>query len=197
MNYCSECGARVVSTWMMTDARARFVCGECGKIHFENPKILIACLAYSENGRVVMCRRAHEPARGLWVPPSGFVELGETLEAAVIREGREEAGICLASTELVPYGITSLPHLSEIYITFRAAIIAPQLTAGPESLEVKLFGEADAPWDELAFPGTAAFLRIFYQEFRTGRFSLHVGMRSADDRSRKAYRLSSPEGDVT
>jgi hypothetical protein len=71
------------------------------------------------------------------------------------------------------------------------------LTAGPESLEVQLFAEADAPWGELAFPGTAAFLRIFYQELRTGRFSLHMGMRSADARSRKAYPLSSPLDEIT
>jgi ADP-ribose pyrophosphatase YjhB (NUDIX family) len=120
-----------------------------------------------------MCRRAHAPAEGLWVPPSGFVELGETLEAAAAREAAEEAGLEVNVAELIPCAITSLPHLSEIYITFRVAVANPKLTAGAESLEVALFDENNAPWSELAFPGTQAFLRIFFGELRSGQFSLH------------------------
>lgn len=189
MNYCSACAARVTHKWFDADKRARHVCTGCGMVHFENPKVLVACLAYSQ-GRVVMCRRAHPPAAGLWVPPSGFVELGETLEAATAREAAEEAGLVVNADELIPYAITSLPHLSEIYITFRLAIPTPQLSAGSESLEVALFAEEDVPWEELAFPGTQNFLRIFFRELRSGQFSLHLGMTNAVDRARRAYRLS-------
>ncbi len=189
MNYCSACGARAISKWCDADNRARYVCTGCGKIHFENPKVLVACLAHSE-GRIVMCRRAHAPAAGLWVPPSGFVEMGETLEAAATREAAEEAGLEVDAADLIPCAITSLPHLSEIYITFRVAVAKPELTAGAESLDVALFDENDVPWDELAFPGTQNFLRIFFRELRSGQFSLHLGMTDGIDRARRAYRLS-------
>lgn len=189
MKYCQECGGPLAATWIEADARERLACAHCDKVHFENPKILVACLAHAGR-RVVMCRRAHAPARGLWVPPSGFMEMGETLEAAAVREAAEEAGLSLDPDQLIPYAITSLPHLSEIYLTFRVAIPEPRLMAGPESLEVALFDETDAPWGELAFPGTPGFLRIFFEELRSGEFSLHMGMRDAGSRSRRGYRLS-------
>ncbi|AUI63653.1 NUDIX hydrolase [Amycolatopsis sp. BJA-103] len=50
-------------------------------------------IAHDELGRILLIRRANEPGRGLWSVPGGRVEPGETDEAAVIREMREETGL--------------------------------------------------------------------------------------------------------
>ncbi|MFN3920459.1 MAG: NUDIX domain-containing protein, partial [Methylohalobius sp.] len=71
--------------------RERFVCEACGTIHYLNPKIIAGCLPLWQ-GKILLCRRAIEPRYGLWTLPAGFMELGESLEEAAIRETWEEAG---------------------------------------------------------------------------------------------------------
>ncbi|EQD60645.1 NUDIX hydrolase, core domain protein, partial [mine drainage metagenome] len=57
--------------------------------------------------RVLLVRRGRPPGQGLWALPGGFVEYGETVEAAVTRELREETGLVARPRELV--GIYSGP----------------------------------------------------------------------------------------
>lgn len=193
MKYCSECSAPVRAKWFEADQRERMVCTSCELVYFENPKVLVTCLAHWD-GRLVMCRRRHEPAAGLWVPPGGFVEKGETLEVAAARETQEEAGLFVDPTELIPYSITNLPHLCEIYISFRIAIAKPQLEAGPESLEVALFGEEDMPWDKMAFAEAPSFYRLFFKELRSNQFSLHLSKADIGARTRREFRIVDQSG---
>lgn len=191
INYCSACGAKVTTRWVEAENRARLVCAQCGRVFFENPKVLVTCLAHWQ-GRVVMCRRAHEPAAGLWILPGGFVEKGETLEAAAAREAVEETGLIVNPQELIPYSITTLPDLCEIYICFRIAISEPLLRKGPESLDVGLFGEDDMPWEHIAFAEAPSFYRLFFTEYRAGRFALHLSTARADMRQRREFRMVDP-----
>lgn len=192
MNYCSECGGRVAVRWIEGEQRDRAICTHCGMTHFENPKVLVTCLAHW-NGRLVMCRRAHDPAVGLWTPPGGFMERGETLEMAAAREAAEEAGLIVDPAKLIPYSITTLTNLAQIYISFRIEIPEPQLLAGPESLEVALFSEADMPWDQIAFSEAPSFFRLFFKEQRTGQFSIHISQSDDSGRARRGFRIIDPD----
>ena len=101
---------------------------------------------------MLMCKRAIEPALGLWNPPSGFVEAGETLEEAMARELDEETGIELPPSRFSLYRVASLPHMNQIYIGFRAEFDRePSLSPGPECSEVCFFSEDTIPHGELAF----------------------------------------------
>jgi ADP-ribose pyrophosphatase YjhB (NUDIX family) len=53
------------------------------------------------DGRVVLIRRGKEPLRGRWVVPGGTVELGESLEEAVVRETLEETGLRVRPREVL------------------------------------------------------------------------------------------------
>jgi ADP-ribose pyrophosphatase YjhB (NUDIX family) len=168
------------------DARERTVCTRCGKVHFENPKVLVACFAYW-NDKLLLCRRRYEPAAGRWTSPGGFVEMGETLQGAAARETAEETGLAVDPNTLIPYSMASLPHLAEIYVTFRIAIPEPRLTPGAESLDVGLFDEKAMPWDEIAFWETESFYRMFFDELRRDRFSFHLGEIHANSRARRSF----------
>lgn len=121
-----------------------------------HPQTVVRCIARHE-GKVLLCQRADEPRRGFWTTPGGFVESGETLRAAVIRETLEETGVAVHAPKLAY--IHELPQLSQIVMTFLAEAHEPAITAGQESLDVRLFGLDSMPWGQLAFPSDSDALR--------------------------------------
>ena len=145
------------------DNRERLVCGRCEFIHYQNPNIVAGCLATWE-GKVLLCRRAIEPRLGYWTLPAGFMENGETVEQAAARETLEEA--CARVRNLSIYTLIDVPHISQVHIFYRAELVDLDFAAGPESLEVQLFDEADIPWSELAFRTVGRTLECFFADRR-------------------------------
>jgi len=131
------------------DDRERLHCPDCGYIAYENPRVVVGTVPrYGE--RVLLCRRAIEPAYGYWTIPAGYLELHETTEAGALRESWEEA---TARLELGPIlAVFSITHINQVQIHYRARLLDPNIAAGPESLAVGLFEWSEIPWSELAFP---------------------------------------------
>jgi ADP-ribose pyrophosphatase YjhB (NUDIX family) len=172
MNYCSRCGSAAISLRIPDgDTLPRHVCGSCGEIHYQNPKIVVGCLPVWDD-RVLLCRRAIEPRHGLWTLPAGFLENGETVVAGAERETLEEASARVAIGEL--YTLISLPQINQVYMVFRATLRDLAFGPGPESLEVRLFAEEDVPWERLAFRTIARTLRNFFLDRKLGTFTLRV-----------------------
>ncbi len=117
---------------------------------------------------MLLCRRAIEPRLGYWTLPAGFMENGETIEQAAIRETAEEA--CARVRNLSIYTLIDVPHISQVHVFFRAELADLQYAAGPESLEVQLFEEADIPWDELAFRTVGRTLECFFADRRVEKY---------------------------
>jgi len=129
--------------------RERLVCGECGFIAYENPKIVVGSVVI-EDERVLLCRRAIEPRRGYWTLPAGYMELGETVEEGARREAWEEARVRLELERIL--AIYSVARIGQVQIIYRARLAEPGYAPGPESLDVRFFAWGDIPWNELAFP---------------------------------------------
>jgi ADP-ribose pyrophosphatase YjhB (NUDIX family) len=172
MKFCSSCGAAVAVRVPAGDNRERFVCEACGTIHYQNPKIVTGCLPIHQD-RVLLCRRAIAPRSGLWTLPAGFLENGETSSQGAVRETFEEACANVAVEGL--YTVFNLPHISQIYMFFRATLLDLDFRPGYESTDVRLFHEREVPWDELAFPVISETLRRFFEDRTTGLFPVHVG----------------------
>ena len=122
---------------------------------------------------VLLCRRAIEPQYGLWTLPAGFMELGETAAEAALRETAEEAHARVEVLGL--YSVFSLPQISQIYLLLRGRMLDLDFSPGSESLEVRLFREEDIPWDGLAFAAVRETLKLYFEDRRAGRFSVHIG----------------------
>ncbi len=183
MKYCSSCGQTLIVTTPPGDTRERFVCEHCDTVHYQNPRIVTGCLVACDD-RVLLCRRDIDPRSGYWTLPAGFLENGETAEAGAVRETWEEARARVVVDDL--YTLFSLPHISQIYMFYRGRLATPEFSAGEETSEVGLFGEADIPWDELAFPVVNQTLRHYFED----RQNDHFPVRAKDiivDRTRRRW----------
>ena len=132
------------------DNRERLVCNDCGFIYYANPKLVVGAVVESDDGRILLCRRAIEPGHGLWTIPAGFMELDETPLDGALREAEEEACAKIAIDALL--AIYSIPRISQVQMIYRAKLVGTAFGAGVESLEVKLFSWNEIPWEKLAFP---------------------------------------------
>lgn len=131
------------------DTRDRMVCDDCGWVHYVNPKVVVGAVI-GHDGKILLCRRAIEPRRGFWTIPAGYMEEHETSEAGAAREAREEACAEIAIDALL--AVYNIPRISQVQLIYRATLASPGFSAGPESLEVQLFGWSEIPWQDLAFP---------------------------------------------
>lgn len=131
------------------DSVERDVCGDCGWIHYINPKVVVGSVVTFED-QFLLCRRSINPRKGFWTLPAGYMEQKETTEQGAAREAMEEANAEIEIRDLL--GIYNVTHISQVQIMYRAQLKLPVFSAGPESLEVALFAWDDIPWNELAFP---------------------------------------------
>jgi len=133
------------------DDRERLICGDCGHIAYENPKIVVGAVVVANDGRILLCRRAIQPRLGYWTLPAGFMEMGETLEEGAAREAWEEARARITIEGML--GVFSISRIGQVQVMYRARFTdVEEFAAGPESQDVALFHYDDIPWDEIAFP---------------------------------------------
>jgi len=172
VNYCSSCGSAVARRVPSGDNRERFVCDACGTIHYQNPKIVTGCLPIYGD-QVLLCQRAIQPRQGLWTLPAGFLENGETSTEGAARETKEEACANVAIEGL--YTVFNLPHISQVYMFFRASLLDLDFAPGFESTDVRLFREDEIPWQDLAFPVVRDTLEHYFRDRASGVYPVRVG----------------------
>jgi ADP-ribose/FAD diphosphatase len=174
MKFCSACGAGVERRIPTGEDRERYVCLQCGTIHYENPRMVVGCIVEDDEGRVLLCKRAIEPRYGYWTLPAGFLELGESTVQGAVRETHEEAGARVRVT--APYAHFDIPLIGQAYVFYRARMVTPELSAGTESLEVKLVPLSEIPWDQLAFQAVRVALELYVEDATRERFRTHHGI---------------------
>lgn len=172
MKFCSNCGAPVERRVPPGDSLPRAVCDACHTIHYENPRMIVGCVA-EWNGSVLLCRRGIEPRYGLWTVPAGFLENGETTAAGAARETLEEANARVEIDGL--FSLYNLPHISQVYMLFRARLLDLDFRPGAETLETRLCDESAVPWNELAFVTVRNTLVHWFNDRRKGEFGFHMG----------------------
>jgi ADP-ribose pyrophosphatase YjhB (NUDIX family) len=139
--HCPLCAARLEQR--VIDTLARRACPHCDYVHYQDPKVAVGALIEDGQGRLLYTHRNHQPQMGAWALPSGFVDRGEELHHAVIREVREETGLDTAVDDLL--GVFSRADDPVIFIVYTLHQIGGQLAPGPEAHDVRFFAEAELP----------------------------------------------------
>ena len=137
------------------DDRERLVCLDCGFVDYQNPKVVVGSVV-TVGERILLCRRAIEPRRGLWTLPAGFLEAHEDPQAGARREAMEEALADISIDALL--AVYAIERISQVQLIYRATL-AGSFAPGLESLEVALFAWDEIPWSDLAFPSVHWALR--------------------------------------
>ncbi len=157
--FCPLCAGPLDSRLLRSSEPERLVCAACGFVFYLDPKVAVGTIIRTDGDRVVLVRRAIEPGYGKWVFPGGYVDRGEQIETAALREALEECGLVIRLDGLL--NVYSYPGRTPIIIVYTATATSGQLAVDEEGLEVAAFELSDIPWTELAFPSTRDALREY------------------------------------
>ena len=160
VRYCTRCGSPVAMRELF--GRPRPQCPACRLIHFREPKTATGVLV-TENGRVLLARRAHNPGRGLWYIPSGYADWDERIDAAAVREVAEETGL-----EVVIDGLFGVFPFGDAesgcgtFVLYRGQMVGGTLQPDAEVEALAYFGPDELP--PLAFETSRAALERWRSE---------------------------------
>ena len=172
IKHCKNCGTAVVYRIPDDgDTKQRAVCPHCHTVHYENPLNVVGTVPHFGD-RVLLCKRSIEPRSGKWTLPAGFMELDETLAQGAARETVEEAGASFEMEGL--FSILNVARVGQVHVFYLARLLNDQFDPGSETIEAKLFLEADIPWGEIAFRTVKETLEHYFADRRSGNFSIHT-----------------------
>ena len=157
--FCPRCGAALERRLLKPLEPERLVCTHCAFVFYLDPKIAVGTIIRTATAGIVMVRRAIDPGYGKWVFPGGYVDRGEPLTAAAVREAREECGLDVRLDGLV--NIYSYPGRAPVIVVYAASAVGGTLCLDDEGLEVAEFAPASLPWDDLALRSTNDGLRDY------------------------------------
>jgi ADP-ribose pyrophosphatase YjhB (NUDIX family) len=150
--FCPSCGGALQGRTLKSGDPERLVCVACAFVFYMDPKVAVGTIIRMPDERLVLVRRAIEPGYGLWVFPGGYVDRGEQVLDAAVREAREESGLEVRIDNLI--NVYSYGGASPIIIVYAATMIGGELCTDDECLEARLFTPAEIPWAALAFRST-------------------------------------------
>ena len=149
--YCRRCGEELGEEHVAGALRPK--CGACGEVVFLDPKLAVVVLV-SQDSHILMVKRDIDPMMGRWSFPSGYVDRGEVVEEAAIREVREETNVDVSLDALL--GVYSRHGATVVLVAYAASIVGGSPQAGDEAQEVRLFASDDLP--PLPFPDDARII---------------------------------------
>jgi 8-oxo-dGTP diphosphatase len=159
--FCPVCGGNLSHLTLKEQEPQRLVCSRCDFVFYLDPKV-VACSIVEMDGRIVLLKRDIEPQKGKWVLPGGYVDRGEEVSAAAIRETEEECGLRTRIKRIL--GVYSYPGRPAVVVVYVAEYLSGDLVAADESQEAGLYLKEDLPWEQLAFQSTVDALKDYLKQ---------------------------------
>jgi ADP-ribose pyrophosphatase YjhB (NUDIX family) len=155
--YCMSCGGRL--EWRAAFGRRRPVCTECGRVHFQDPKVAAAAFVVQES-KLLLVRRVNAPELGKWSLPAGYVDGDEDPKKAAEREVLEETGLDIETTSLLDVVHQAVEgEGASIVIVYRGELKGGKLQAGDDVDASGFFALNELP--PLAFQSTLRMVDLW------------------------------------
>jgi len=103
----------------------------------DRPIVGVGAVVFDEAGRLLLIKRRRNPGKGKWAVPGGKPRFGESLEAAVVRETREETGLEVEVGEVVWVGEIIEETIHIVIIDYAVSLVGGTLNAGDDAEEVR------------------------------------------------------------
>jgi 8-oxo-dGTP diphosphatase len=162
--FCPCCGRGLEQKLLAEDNQLRKVCPACGFIFYINPKIVAAAIPRQED-KIWLVRRSVDPSSGNWTFPGGYVDLGESVPQAAIRETYEETLLHVRLDGLL--NVYSYANVGSVLVVYCATVTGGVAGETRESQEVRAFLLDEIPWDSLAFESTHDALMEYIRREKT------------------------------
>lgn len=156
--FCPRCGGELEKRLLKPTEPERLFCQACAFVFYLDPKV-VAGTIFTLEKKVVLLRRGVEPALGKWVFPGGYVDRGESVQDAAIRETKEESQLDVRLDSLL--NVYSYRRSPNVIVVYAAQVVGGNLGPGDESVEAAIFSAKEIPWNELAFPSTKNALQEY------------------------------------
>jgi len=155
--FCHYCGSQI--TREMEEEVLRDFCSACKTYFYENPLPVVSVIMLADR-KILLVKRGRRPYRGKWCLPTGFVESGESIEAAAMRELKEETGIQGRIVNLVDVdsGVNAF-YGDLIFLCFEVEMSGGSLRAGGDTVAARYFPVERIP--RLAFPANNRAVQTF------------------------------------
>jgi len=160
--FCPKCAAPLESRELKPGDPPRLVCTGCGFVLYLDPKLAAGTIAMVDGG-IVLAKRSIDPALGKWVFPGGFVDRGESVAQAAVRETFEEVHLRVGLLGVLD--VYSFPPHEIAIVVYAADVLNGTPKVGDEVQAVHCFAPEEIPWDDLAFDSTRAALRDYIRRY--------------------------------
>ena len=162
--FCPRCGGDLEKRLLKATEPKRLVCLNCSFIFYQDPKV-VAGTIFTLEEKIVLLKRGVEPAMGKWVFPGGYVDRGESVQEAAIRETKEESQMDVKLGPLL--NVYSYPRSPNVIVVYTAQVVGGALAAADESVEAGVFAPPEIPWNDLAFDSTkdalADYIKLYFK----------------------------------
>ena len=155
IRFCPLCATALTRAPVPPDQREQAVCPACEFVFYLKPKVVAGTIPELD-GRILLTRRSINPGRGLWTYPGGFVDFGESVTDAAVRETLEETGLEVGLSGLL--NVYSYPG-APVIIVYTARVTGGVLTPCAENDRREWLTPVEIPWPRLAFDSTREALR--------------------------------------
>lgn len=154
IRFCPYCATEIETREMA--GKDRPFCPTCETGFFEDPKLAVA-VVIEQDGKVALQRRTIDPGSGLWTFPSGYVDRGEQVEEAAVREAWEEVGLHVQLERFL--GLYSSPGETVVLAVYVATPRSGEMKPLDETDAVGFFNPDELP--DLAFPNDRAIIETW------------------------------------
>lgn len=154
--YCPGCTGKL--ELLSVDGKERMACSNCGFVHWNNP-IPVSVILIPHGDGLVFVLRKHEPGKGKYALPAGFVDPGESPEEAAVREAKEETGL---DVEIVShYALKTRKGPNHILHFFLVKPVTAEPVAGDDAEECVIARLENLP-GELAFDSHRQVIQTYF-----------------------------------